>query len=413
MSKLIVDRPELLDKLLRHQGRDLVKVVTGMRRCGKSCLLFDLYDAALRRQDIAPEQIIKINLETQQNRQLRNPGALYAHVASRIADKGKRHYVFLDEIQMVPEFEGVVAGLMADTACDVYVTGSNARFLSRDIATAFRGRSVEIRVHPFSFSEFVACRKAQGPQEISQLLNEYLLHGGLPYAVTLPTAGDRYDYLKSILELTLFRDILDRYKIRNENLLHALFDCLGSQIGSYVSASKLANTLKSNGYPRVTPDTIGNYLEHFSDSFLFAKAQRYDIKGKSYLKTLNKYYVTDLGLRNVRLNYRQIEVTHAIENVVYLELLRRGYAVDIGKNTNREIDFVARREGQLHYIQVCYSLLDATTRTRELAAFSGLDDGYKKIVITMDNDPFVYLENGYRKLHLADFLLNWQALEEI
>lgn len=411
MQKTYIDRPQLLQQLLRYQNRDIIKVVTGMRRCGKSCLLFELFADRLRQQGVQPEQIIRVNLETQKNKALRDPDLLYNHVVASITDRGKAHYVLIDEIQMVDGFESVVSGLMVDEGCDVYVTGSNAKLLSRDIATAFRGRSTEIRVSPLSFSEFANWKKQEGQADMTALLHEYLLYGGLPYAVSLSSVTERHRYLKDILELTLFRDILDRYNIRNEHLLQALFDCLSSQIGAYVSASKLANTLKSNAYPRVTADTVGNYLEHFRDSFLFSRAQRFDIKGKAYLKTQNKYYVTDLGLRNARLNWRQIEITHAIENVVYLELLRRGYVVDIGKNNEREIDFVVRGETDIFYIQVCYSLLDGNTRARELEGFRGLDDGFRKVVITMDNDPFVHLEKGYKRLNLIDFLLNADALE--
>lgn len=413
MQKSYIERPLLLQRLLQYQNRDIVKVVTGMRRCGKSFLLFELFATRLRQQGVQAEQIISVNLETQKNKVLRDPTQLYNHIVANIADRGKPHYVLIDEIQMVEDFESVVSGLVADEGCDVYVTGSNAKLLSRDIATAFRGRSTDIRVSPLSFSEFANWKKKETQLELTALLHEYLLYGGLPYAVTLSSVRERHNYLKDILELTLFRDIFDRYNIRNENLLQAVFDCLSSQIGAYVSASKIANTLKSNAYPRVTADTVGNYLEHFRDAFLFAKAQRFDLKGKAYLKTQNKYYVTDLGLRNARLNWRQIEITHAIENVVYLELLRRGYVVDIGKNNDREIDFIVRGETDIFYIQVCYSLMDGKTKTRELAGFRGLDDGFKKVIITMDNDPFVYLENGYKRLNLIDFLLNADALENI
>ena len=410
---MYIDRPVFLNKLIKEKDRDIVKVITGIRRCGKSVLLFEIFYEYLLKTGIQKEQIIKIDLETQKNAKYRDPQKLYDRVVSLIKNKDVKHYILLDEIQLVPNFEDVVNGLRVDEDCDVYVTGSNARLLSKDINTKFRGRSTEIRVFPLSFSEYKAYKQTQGLMDDRKILNEYLLDGGLPYVAGLETQEEKHRYLSDICELTLFRDIIDRYDIRNENLLRAVFDLLCSQIGSYVSANKIANTLKSNGYPKVTADTVGNYLEYFCDSFLLYKVQRYDIKGKAYLKTLNKYYATDLGIRNSRLNYRQIEITHSIENLVYLELLRRGYIVDIGKNNDKEIDFYVRTGPDTYYIQVSYTIIDEDTRARELNAFTKLDDGYKKIVITMDDTPYQMLENGYKMLNLLDFLNNERTLEEL
>ena len=208
------------------------------------------------------------------------------------------------------------------------------------------------------------------------------------------------------------KDIIERYHLRNPGIFNAVYDLLCSNIGSLVSAKKISDTLKSNGYKTITPDTVGNYLTYLCESFLFYKVYRYDIKGKAYLKTLNKYYISDMGLRNAHLNYRQIEVTHALENIIYLELIRRGYVVDIGKNQEKEIDFIARSRKDSYYIQVAYSMIDQDKREQELSAFRKIDDGYKKIVIAMDDDPFVLLENGYRKIYALDFLLNEKSLEE-
>ena len=301
---------------------------------------------------------------------------------------------------MVDGFEDVVNGLRVDYNCDVYITGSNSKLLSKDINTKMRGRSIEIKVYPLSFAEFY---EYYGGDK-RQCFNNYLMYGGLPYLVTEDDNKNKVEYLKMICETVVGRDIIERHGIRQENLFEAVIDFLCSNIGSYVSANKIADTLKSNGYSKVTPDTIGNYLEFVCDAYLFYKAQRYDIKGKQYLKTLNKYYISDLGIRNSKLNYRQIEITHSLENIIYLDLIRRGYIVDIGKNNTKEIDFVARDDKNLYYIQVAYTLSDPDKNEQEVSSFYGLDDGYKKIVITMDDDPFVNLKNGYKKIMFALFI---------
>lgn len=407
-----INRPVFLERLKKEKDRDIVKVITGIRRAGKSVLLFDIFYQYLLDQGIEKEQVIRIDLETHKNKQYRDASRLYDYIVAQIKDNRKKHYVFLDEVQLVSQFEDVVNGLRIDEDCDVYVTGSNAQMLSKDINTKFRGRSTEIRVYPLSFAEYKSYKNSNSWDD-RQMLNEYLMDGGLPYVVQLDSIEQKHRYLNDICELTLFRDIIDRYNIRNENLLKAVFDLLCSQIGSYVNAHKIANTLKSNGYPKVTPDTVGNYLEYFCDAFLLYKVQRYDIKGKAYLKTLNKYYVTDLGIRNSRLNFRQLEITHSIENLVYLELIRRGYIVDIGKNNNQEIDFVARSGSEIYYIQVSYTIIDKATRQREIGAFVRLDDGYKKIIITMDDTPYTVLENGYKVLNLIEFLSHENVLKFI
>lgn len=408
-----INRPVFLERLIKEKDRDIVKVITGIRRSGKSVLLFEIFYQYLLDQGIEEEQIIKVDLETYKNKQYRDAEKLYNHIVERIKDKNKKHYVFLDEIQLVQQFEDVVNGLRIDENCDVYVTGFNAQMLSKDISTKFRGRSTEIRVYPLSFSEYKSYKCSFNNWDDRKMLNEYLMDGGLPYVVQLDSVEEKHRYLNDICELTLFRDIVDRFNVRNENLLKAVFDLLCSQIGSYVSANKITNTLKSNGYPNVTSDTVGSYLEYFCDAFLMYKVQRYDIKGKAYLKTLNKYYVTDLGIRNSRLNFRQLEITHSIENLVYLELLRKGYIVDIGKNDNKEIDFVAKSGSETYYIQVSYTIVDKSTRQREIDAFAKLDDGYKKIIITMDDTQYTVLENGYKVLNLIEFFNNENVLKLI
>lgn len=404
---MYINRQKYLDKLISQKDKDIVKVITGIRRSGKSVLLFDIYYDYLLSVGIKKENVIKINLETKKNESLRNANTLYNTIVNQIVND-ERYYIFIDEIQMVDGFEDVVNGLRVDYNCDVYITGSNSKLLSKDINTKMRGRSIEIKVYPLSFAEFYDYYGG----DKRQCFNNYLMYGGLPYLVAEDDNKNKVEYLKMICETVVGRDIIERHGIRQENLFEAVIDFLCSNIGSYVSANKIADTLKSNGYSKVTPDTIGNYLEFVCDAYLFYKAQRYDIKGKQYLKTLNKYYISDLGIRNSKLNYRQIEITHSLENIIYLDLIRRGYIVDIGKNNTKEIDFVARDDKNLYYIQVAYTLNDPDKNEQEVSSFYGLDDGYKKIVITMDDDPFVNLKNGYKKINVFDFLLNDNILEE-
>lgn len=405
---MYVKRRKYLDKLVSQKDKDIVKVITGIRRCGKSVLLFEIYYDYLISLGVAKDRIIKINLETKNNEKLRNADTLYDAIVGRIVDKG-RYYVFIDEIQFVENFEDVVNGLRVDYNCDIYITGSNSKLLSKDINTKMRGRSIEIKVYPLSFAEFYDYYGG----DKRQCFNSYLMYGGLPYLLSEDDDKNKVEYLNMICQTVVGRDIVERHGIRQENLFEAVVEFLCSNIGSYVSANKIAATLKSNGYSRITPDTIGNYLEFVCDAYLFYKAQRYDIKGKQYLKTLNKYYICDLGIRNSKLNYRQIEITHSLENIVYLDLIRRGYIVDIGKNNTKEIDFVARDDKNLYYIQVAYTLSDPQKNEQEISSFYGLDDGYKKIVITIDDDPFVNLGKGYKKINVFDFLLNDNALEEV
>jgi hypothetical protein len=397
-----------LDRLISQKDKDLIKVITGIRRCGKSVLLFDLFYDYLLSVGVEKDHIIKINLETKKNEPLRNSDALYNAVIRQMTDEG-RYYIFIDEIQFVDGFEDVVNGLQADCNCDVYITGSNSKLLSKDINTKMRGRSIEIKVYPLSFAEFY---EYYGGDK-RQCFNQYLLYGGLPYLLSEEDNKNKISYLNMICQTVVSKDIIERHEIRQENLFEAVVDFLCSNIGSYVSANKIAATLQSNGYSKASSDTIGNYLEYVCDAFLFYKAQRYDVKGKQYLKTQNKYYISDLGIRNSKLNYRQIEITHSLENVIYLDLIRRGYMVDIGKNDQKEIDFVVRNESELYYVQVAYTLSDPEKSEQEISSFYGLDDGYKKIVITMDDDPFGNLKRGYKKINVLDFLLNDRALEEI
>lgn len=404
---MIIDRPSYLEKLKRYKDKDLIKVITGVRRCGKSVLLFDIYYKYLLDSGIRADHVIRVNLENDVEEQLRDSENLYKHIMDLICGEG-RYYVMIDEIQYIDGFEDLVNSLKNNN-CDVYITGSNSKMLSGDISTALRGRSIEIRVYPLSFSEYYSY--AGGDKR--SCFNSYMKYGGLPYAATEEDEPGKTEYLKMIESTVATKDIIDRYKLRNPVVFEAVYDFLCSNIGSLVSAKKISDTLKSSGFKTITPDTVGNYLTYLCDAFLFYKVYRYDIKGKEYLKTLNKYYITDMGLRNAHLNYRQIEVTHALENIVYLELVRRGYTVDIGKNKEKEIDFIAQSSKDTYYIQVAYSMIDPDKRKQELGSFRKLDDGFKKIVITMDDDQFSIMENGYKKINAIDFLLNDKSLEEL
>ena len=405
---MYIPRQKYLDKLISYKDKDIIKVITGIRRCGKSVLLFDLYYKYLIGIGVLHDHILKINLETKRNEYLRNSDKLYEFISNQI-EGDEKYYIFIDEIQLVDNFEDVINGLRVDFNCDIYITGSNSKLLSHDINTKMRGRSIEIKVYPLSFSEYFGFTKG----DKRQAFNEFIMYGGLPYLLSETENKNKIDYLKMICETVVSKDIIERHHIRQENLFDAVIEFLCSNIGSYVSANKIANTLRTNGYSSITADTVGNYLEFVCDAFLFYKAQRYDIKGKQYLKTLNKYYITDLGIRNSKLNYRQIEITHSLENLIYLELIRRDFIVDIGKNKEKEIDFIAKDNKNLYYIQVAYTLIDPAKKEQEISSFYGLDDGYKKVIITMDDDPFVNLENGYKKINLFDFLLNEKVLEEV
>lgn len=407
---MYIQREHLLNKIISYRDKDIVKIITGIRRCGKSVLLNELYYDFLLRSGVPASHCVKVALDLKKWAHLRDGDALYQYIGEQIKDD-ERYYIFLDEIQLVNGFEEIVNSIKAEYNADIYITGSNSKLLSSDINTIFRGRGIEIKVFPFSFSEFMLFK---GETDKYDAFDEYVKFGGLPYAITEESPSEKTAYLNMLSDTVVRRDMIDRYDIRNEALFNALLEFLSSSIGSYISTSKISNTLKSNGFKTADNETIARYLDHMCDAFLFYKVQRYDIKGKEYLKTQNKYYVTDIGLRNSITNYRQIEMSHIIENLVYIELIRRGYLVDIGKNRDKEIDFVAsKHDGKRFYIQVSYTIEDTSTKERELSAFRKLDDGYKKILITMDRNPLTNLENGYQMMHLFDFLLNEKALEEL
>jgi hypothetical protein len=404
---MLIQRKRLLDTLIRYRHKDLVKIITGVRRSGKSVLLNDLFYQHLLDDGVQGDHIIKIAFDMKKWESLRDSDKLYSYLLSQFTDE-KKYYLFLDEIQMVDGFEEVLNEIRSEYNTDIYVTGSNSKLLSSDINTIFRGRGIEIKCFPLSFQEFYSFHGG----DKREALDEYMFFGSLPYAVTESDVHSKRDYLDMVANTVITRDMIDRYDIRDESLFRAVIQVLCSSIGSTVSSNKIANTLKSSGYKTIDNETVTRYLQHITDAFLFYKVNRYDIKGRVYLKTQQKYYACDMGLRNALIQYRQLEISRTIENIVYVELLRRGYAVDIGKNRDEEIDFVAGdMDGRKNYIQVSLTIENPEVKERELSSFRGLDDGYKKILITMDRTPFSNLGNGYRLLSLLDFLLSDDAIE--
>lgn len=315
-----------LNRIIARKGNGMIKVITGMRRCGKSYLLFTLFHNYLLEQGVDEQHIIKVDMEDRRNAALRNPDALLNYIDSRMTDS-QQYYILLDEVQLVAEFEDVLNSYLKITNADVYVTGSNAKFLSKDVITEFRGRGDEIRITPLSFQEFMSAK--EGNRE--DLLNEYLTYGGLPQVVTMDEIERKVEYLKNLFTHTYIRDIKERYEIKKDDDLEELINLVASNIGSLTNPTKLENCFKSVKQSSLSKDTIKNYLDLMQDAFIIEKSIRFDIKGKKYIDTPSKYYFTDLGLRNARLNFRQTEFTHLLENAIYNELRIRGYSVDVGQ----------------------------------------------------------------------------------
>ena len=410
---MIIPRDKYLSELRSVMHNGMIKIITGVRRCGKSYLLFELFKKSLLENGVDEKHIIQIDLENRRNIQLRNPDALLEHIDNRITDDGF-YYILLDEIQMVPEFEDVLNSYLKVKNADVYVTGSNSRFLSRDVITEFRGRGYEIRVHPLSFSEFLKTR-----QNTSELLalQDYMIYGGLPQIATFSNKEEKEKYLKSLFQGTYICDIKERYGIRNDDDLSELIDIIASSIGCLTNPTNLENTFKSVKGHSISDTTIQSYLGMLQDAFLLEKAVRYDIKGKRYINTPSKYYFEDTGLRNARLNYRQIDNGHLMENIIYNELRIRGYSVDVGqvevRKTNDagkkirkllEVDFICNRGNKRMYIQ---SVLDMPTQEKieqETNSLRHIRDGFPKIIITGGLTPSYVNEDGISIINVIDFL---------
>lgn len=413
-----IKRDLYLNKLIRHKHNGMIKVVTGIRRCGKSYLLFNLFYNHLLSVGISEDHIIKLALDDRKNKKYRNPDALCEYVHNLIKDKDM-YYILLDEVQLVSEFEDVLNSFLHIENADTFVTGSNAKFLSKDIITEFRGRGDQIHIAPLSFREFMSA--FDGTPE--QGWKSYCDFGGLPKIFDFSTDADKANYLKNIFTETYIKDIKERHDIRNDSELEELLDILSSSIGSLTNPKKLSDTFKSVKQTSINPDTLKNYLDYFVDSFLIDQAKRYDIKGKRYINTPSKYYFTDIGLRNARLNFRQVEETHIMENIIYNELKIREFNVDVGiveyyapnekgKSVLKqsEVDFVCNFVDKRYYIQVALTMPTKEKLEQEQNSLLRINDSFKKIIIVKDISRSHYNEDGIYLLSLFDFLLNPDSL---
>lgn len=407
-----------LNRIIARKGNGMIKVITGMRRCGKSYLLFTLFHNYLLEQGVDEQHIIKIDMEDRRNAALRNPDALLNYIDSRMTDS-QQYYILLDEVQLVAEFEDVLNSYLKITNADVYVTGSNAKFLSKDVITEFRGRGDEIRITPLSFQEFMSAK--EGNRE--DLLNEYLTYGGLPQVVTMDEIERKVEYLKNLFTHTYIRDIKERYEIKKDDDLEELINLVASNIGSLTNPTKLENCFKSVKQSCLSKDTIKNYIDLMQDAFIIEKSIRFDIKGKKYIDTPSKYYFTDLGLRNARLNFRQTEFTHLLENAIYNELRLRGYSVDVGQipiftiredgkrqRSTLEVDFVCNLGYKRCYIQSAYALPTEDKMKQEFNSLLRIKDSFKKIVIVGTPTPTYQNEEGILTMNIYDFLMNPDSL---
>lgn len=407
-----------LNRIIARKGNGMIKVITGMRRCGKSYLLFTLFHNYLLEQGVDEQHIIKVDMEDRRNAALRNPDALLNYIDSRMTDS-QQYYILLDEVQLVAEFEDVLNSYLKITNADVYVTGSNAKFLSKDVITEFRGRGDEIRITPLSFQEFMSAK--EGNRE--DLLNEYLTYGGLPQVVTMDEIERKVEYLKNLFTHTYIRDIKERYEIKKDDDLEELINLVASNIGSLTNPTKLENCFKSVKQSSLSKDTIKNYLDLMQDAFIIEKSIRFDIKGKKYIDTPSKYYFTDLGLRNARLNFRQTEFTHLLENAIYNELRLRGYSVDVGQipiftiredgkrqRSTLEVDFVCNLGYKRCYIQSAYALPTEDKMKQEFNSLLRIKDSFKKIVIVGTPTPTYQNEKGILTMNIYDFLMNPDSL---
>ena len=414
-----IKRDLYLNQLINRKHNGLIKVVTGLRRCGKSYLIFNLFKNHLIAEGVEPHRIFECAFDTFENKQFQDPNVLYPYLKERISDTG-RYYLLLDEVQLLQEFESVLNSLLRMGNVDIYVTGSNAHFLSKDVITEFRGRGDNVHLYPLNFAEFMSVY--QGTKQDGW--NEYMLYGGLPPVVNFSTPDQKISFLKSLFEETYISDIVGRHRIRNRQELEELLNILSSSTGSLTNPTKLANTFQSVKKKTVSNTTVKNYIDYLCDSFLIDGAIRYDVKGKKYIDTPVKYYFTDMGLRNARLNFRQLEETHTMENIIFNELKIRGFNVDVGvitqydvnENGNGlrkqlEIDFVCNKGSKRYYIQSVYAIPDQAKMEQEQRPLIRTGDSFKKIIITKDSPAPYYNDAGILIMNIYDFLLNEQSLE--
>ena len=415
---MLFERKHYLNLLQNADGNGMIKVITGIRRCGKSFLLFNLFRKRLIEKGIHEDHIIQVNLEDRRNKRLRDPDVLLQHIDSMMTDTDK-YYILLDEVQLVNEFEDVLNSYLSVPNAEVYVTGSNAKFLSKDIITEFRGRGWEIHIHPLSFAEYY---EVVGGEK-AEALEQYYKYGGLPAVAGLERAEDKQHYLREIFETVYLKDVIDRNHLKNADGLRELVRILASIIGSSTKVRRIANTFKTAAGIDITPATITKYIECLQDAFIISEALRYDVKGRKYIGTETKYYFEDVGIRNAIVDFRQLEPTHIMENVVYNELRRNGFSVDVGqvesfkrddqgrlKRRNLEIDFVVNRHDERLYIQSAYALTSQEKMDQEQASLLHVKDGFQKVIVAGDRYISGYNENGILVESLYDFLLGKQKL---
>ena len=411
---MIIPRPTYLNQLIASKGNRMIKIITGIRRCGKSFLLFDIFHEYLVSTGVDEDHIIEVALDDRSNAELRDPDKILDYIKSRIKDRDQ-YYVLLDEVQMIDDFPGVMNSILHMRNVDAYVTGSNSRFLSKDVVTEFRGRGQDIHMYPLSFSEYYSAVKG----DLSRCWRDYFTYGGLPQTLLLPDAKAKKDYLSHLADTVYIADVVERHKVRNKPELDELLQILASSIGSPCNPLKLSNTFKSLKKVIISNKTISKYLGYFCDAFLIEKALRYNIKGKKYINTLAKYYFTDMGIRNALLDFRQLEQTHLMENIIYNELLYRGYSVDVGvvetvrKDENGksirkqfEVDFVANDSDSRYYIQSAYAIPDEEKMLQETNSFRNIDDTFKRVLIVKEDTTPYRNDEGILVMGLYDFLLD-------
>lgn len=414
-----IERKKYLDELISLRNNGMIKIITGMRRCGKSYMLFEIFPSFLESSGVASDHIVKVDLEDYKNKAMRNPDNLYAYIESRLTNDGM-YYILLDEVQMLEDFEDVLNGLLKMRNVDVYVTGSNAKFLSKDIITEFRGRGFEVKMYPLSFSEYMSAYSGT----VQAGLNEYMLYGGLPQILLYETEEQKVRFLKTLFDETYIKDIKERYDIRKDDDLEELINIIASGIGALTNPNKLANTFRSEKKSIISYDTVKDYIDYLCDSFLLEKSTRYDIKGKRYIDSPYKYYFKDLGLRNARLNFRQIEKTHLMENLIYNEMKIRGYNVDVGvvpvvtrnpdgkqQRSLLEVDFICNLGSKRYYIQSAYRMESDEKTRQEHASLLKVNDSFKKIIVVGEEVPITRDEDGITTIGIYDFLLKDNSLE--
>lgn len=417
---MIITRQKYLEMLVAGQGNGLVKIVTGGRRCGKSFLLFQIFHQYLLQHGVDEGHLIEVSLDDRRNRKLCDPDALLDYLDSRIKSDGKTNFIFLDEIQLVDDFTGVLLSLMHTPNTEVYVSGSNSKFLSKDVVTEFRGRGQEIRIWPLSFSEYYG---AVGGER-SQAWKDYYTFGGLPQILSLDTERAKRSYLRDIYEVTYIKDIVERNKIKVPEGLRELVRILASGIGSSTNPTRICNTFQSVSQLQITDKTINEYISDIQDAFLIEEALRYDVKGRKYIGTETKYYFCDLGLRNIVLNLRQQEETHIMENVIYNELRMRGYLVDVGlvecwttdengkrKRSKLEVDFVVNNGPERVYIQSAFNMPTKDKEKQERRSLINIADNFRKVIVVKDDIKRKIDDDGVVTIGLFDFLLDEQSIE--